>query len=183
LYRYVEVLSAAFQHVVQRRSTPAAAAAAAADVDVNAAAQHLLRAAEVLATAVSRHVSPSGGSHGRGVDDANDGGGDGGDGGLNGIDGTAAAAAASGAGTATSSSTASLVEDVAASFTSTVARLGSLSLSDGSGDGLNRKNTTNITPDAAPSSPATLHVDSLEYLAASATMCLVRLTRLIEDED
>jgi hypothetical protein len=58
---------------------------------------------------------------------------------------------------------------LAAGFTSTIAHMGSLSLStDGSG---------------GRSHGFALRVDSLEKLATASTQCLTRLTRLIDAED
>ena len=68
------------------------------------------------------------------------------------------------------SEAAALVDEVAAGFTSTVARMGGLSLStDGSNGG--------------GSHGLSLRVDSLENLATASTQCLIRLTRLIEADD
>jgi len=172
-----EVLSAAFQQVVQRRlnasvaadliegSTPRAdgGVGADADVDSNAAAQHLLHAAEVLATVISRHVTGTGGAHVGGMVNVK----------VNAKGGSEEGSRACAGGALSAS--AALVEDVAAGFTSTVARLGNLSLCDGDGDGDGDGTTTSQSH-----TPATLRVDSLEYLAASSTRCLAHLTRLIE---
>jgi len=165
-----EALSAAFQHVVQRQAlakpkssgdfaSPSGSAGGGGgasgsdgdEMDPDAAAQFLLRAAETLASAMAQHI---------GVGDE-----------IIGDNGAARSEAAA------------LVDDVAAGFTSTVARMGGLSLSANGSGGGGTHESLSANGSGGGSYGLSLRVDSLEKLATASTQCLTRLTRLIEADD